>query len=185
MLIFQQSPHFVKGEDLKRKRWPLIPPGNNASARLYISGTPAGESILSEFYQLRRTNIKDLTGFCGFLVGFLGSAPLAWRYLGAQLEGDDFVRGLWLFFGIVLASAVLAGAAGLGAGFLLGGLWERYHRHRRSRRPRRESAPSGNSSPPVDVTASREAPPSAPDPPDGSRQPPQLRIVRGRRRSGP
>lgn len=163
-----------------------MPPRNNVRARLYISGTPAGAPILSEFYQLRRTNIKDLSGFCGFLVGFLGSAPLAWRYLGAQLEGDDFVRGLWLFFGIVLTSAVIAGTAGLAAGVVLGGIWEKYHRHRRSRRPVREAASSGNSPRAIDATGSGDNPQAALPPADESGQrPPQLRIVRGRRRSGP
>ncbi len=51
------------------------------------------------------------------------------------MEGVDFVRALWMFFGIVLFSAITAGAAGLGAGFVLGWAWERYHRHRRRRHP--------------------------------------------------
>lgn len=88
----------------------------------------------SEYYQLRRTTIKDVAAYCGFLIGFLGSAPFAWRYLSAQLESDQFVRGLWYFFGIVGAAAVFSGAAGLGAGFMIGWLWERVHRARRSRR---------------------------------------------------
>lgn len=92
-------------------------------------------TVLSEYYRLRRTNIKDATALVGFLAGFLGSAPIAWAFLGAQMEGVDFVRALWMFFGIVLFSAITAGAAGLGAGSGLGWAWERYHRHRRRRRP--------------------------------------------------
>jgi len=90
-----------------------------------------GAPVKSEFYHLRRTTIKDLSALCGFLVGFLGSAPFAWRFLGGQLEGRDFVRGLWLFFGIVVAAAIITGAIGLGAGILLGRSWEWLHRRRR------------------------------------------------------
>ena len=39
----------------------------------------------SEYYHLRRTAIKDLAAYCGFLLGFLGSAPLAWELLASQL----------------------------------------------------------------------------------------------------
>ena len=90
--------------------------------------------ILSEFYQLRRTTIKDLAAYIGFLIGFIGTAPFAWSLLSDQLAGGAFVRGLWYFFGIVTAGGIFAGIAGLGVGYVGGVLWEQLHRHRRSER---------------------------------------------------
>lgn len=97
---------------------------------------------MSEFYPLRRTEIKDVTALCGFLIGFLGSAPFAWRYLSVQLETGGLVRGLWHFFAVVAVAAVLAGILGLAAGFVMGSLWERYHRHMRGMRAGRGTDPS-------------------------------------------
>lgn len=90
--------------------------------------------MLSEFYHLRRTTIKDLAAYCGFLIGFLGSAPFAWPQLGAEIDRGNFVLGLWYFFGLVAVAAVSMGIVGLGAGFVIGWLWERFHRQRRSKR---------------------------------------------------
>lgn len=91
-----------------------------------------GGAILSEFYQLRRTTIKDLAAYIGFLAGFIGAAPFAWSLLSDQLASGAFVRGLWYFFGIVVAAGIFAGIAGLGLGYVGGVLWEQLHRHRRS-----------------------------------------------------
>jgi hypothetical protein len=44
------------------------------------------------------------------------------------------VRGLWYFFGIVIAAGIFAGVAGLGLGYVGGLLWEQFHRHRRNAR---------------------------------------------------
>ena len=90
--------------------------------------------MLSEFYQLRRTTIKDLAAYCGFLIGFIGSAPFAWPRLTAEIDRGNFVLGLWYFFGFVSLAALSTGSVGLGVGFVLGWLWERYHRYRRARR---------------------------------------------------
>lgn len=103
--------------------------------------------LLSEFYQLRRTSIKDLAAYCGFLIGFLGSAPLAWRYLAAEVEVGNFSQGLWYFFGVVAAAAIFAGTIGLGAGIVVGWLWERYHRHRRTQRQKVRPALPGSAAP--------------------------------------
>ncbi len=43
------------------------------------------------------------------------------------------MRGLWYFFGIVVAAGIFAGIAGLGIGYVAGVLWEQIHRHRRER----------------------------------------------------
>lgn len=83
---------------------------------------------------MRRSAIKDLCAYCAFLVGFLGSAPFAWRYLTLELERGNLSRGLWYFFGIVFAAGLFAGIAGLCAGYVVGWVWEWYHRHRRRER---------------------------------------------------
>lgn len=102
----------------------------------------------SEYYHLRRTAIKDLAAYCGFLLGFLGSAPLAWELLASQLDAGNFARGLWYFFGIVTAAGIFAGIAGLGVGFVVGLSWEQFHRFRRRARAKEkaalEKARSGN-----------------------------------------
>jgi hypothetical protein len=41
------------------------------------------------------------------------------------------VRGLWYFFGIVVAAGIFTGTAGLGIGYAAGIVWEQIHRHRR------------------------------------------------------
>jgi hypothetical protein len=90
--------------------------------------------IQSEFYHLRRTAIKDLASYIGFLAGFIGTAPFAWGLLSDQLASGSFVRGLWYFFGIVVAAGIFAGTAGLGLGYVGGILWEQNHRLRRRRK---------------------------------------------------
>src|SRR6478672_6458113 len=110
--------------------------------------------MLSEFYQLRRTTIKDLAAYCGFLIGFLGSAPLAWPQLTAQVDRGNLVLGLWYFFGLVAVAAVAMGIVGLGAGFVIGWLWERYHRYRRGRTLESVGAPAA----PIRIDAPLESP---------------------------
>jgi hypothetical protein len=100
---------------------------------LYSLCSPNGGSILSEFYHLRRTAIKDLAAYIGFLTGFIGAAPFAWNLLSDQLASGSFVRGLWYFFGIVIAAGIFTGTAGLGLGYACGILWEQLHRGRRAR----------------------------------------------------
>lgn len=96
---------------------------------------PTGSAtIISEFYRLRRTAIKDIAAYLGFLVGFIGSAPFAWGLLAVQLDAGRFARGLWYFFGIVTTAGIFAGIAGLGLGIAAGLLWEQLHRYRRGRK---------------------------------------------------
>jgi hypothetical protein len=87
--------------------------------------------LLSEFYHLRRTAIKDVSAYIGFLAGFIGAAPFAWGLLSDQLASGEFVKGLWYFFGIVVAAGIFTGIAGLGFGIVAGILWEQFHRYRR------------------------------------------------------
>jgi len=103
--------------------------------------------VLSEFYQLRRTTIKDLAAYCGFLIGFIGSAPFAWPRLTAEIDRGNFVLGLWYFFGLVSVAAIATGILGLAAGFVIGWLWERYHRYMRARRSTTKSGGETKSAP--------------------------------------
>lgn len=122
--------------------------------------------MISEFYRLRRTAIKDVVAYLSFLVGFIGSAPFAWGLLAVQLEDGRFARGLWYFFGIVTAAGIFAGVAGLGAGVALGIIWEQVHRYRRRSRASEE----GGARPDV-----REE--QASDSEDVERRSPRLRLV--------
>ena len=103
------------------------------TARLSVR-PPRETAIQSEFYHLRRTAIKDLASYVGFLAGFIGTAPFAWGLLSDQLASGSFVRGLWYFFGIVVAAGIFAGTAGLGIGYIGGIVWEQVHRQRRRKR---------------------------------------------------
>jgi hypothetical protein len=108
----------------------------------------------SEYYHLRRTAIKDLAAYCGFLLGFLGSAPFAWEQLADQLDAGSFARGLWYFFGIVTAAGIFAGIAGLGIGFVIGLSWEQIHRFRRNKHAKQKAKLDAMKS-----SAQREPPP--------------------------
>jgi ribosomal protein S18 acetylase RimI-like enzyme len=83
---------------------------------------------VSEFYSLRRNAITDLSAFFGFLIGFLGSSPIAWPYLQVGFQTQEIVKGFAWFIGITFGAGVLAGVLGLGVGRLLGWLWENSHK---------------------------------------------------------
>ncbi|HUF25666.1 MAG TPA: hypothetical protein VMM18_01695 [Gemmatimonadaceae bacterium] len=95
---------------------------------------------MSEFYRLRRTTIKDVSGYAGFIIGFFGSAPFAWPYLVAQAEDGDFTRGVWHFLLIIGAGAIVCAGIGLVFGAGIGWVWERLHRLRRGDSPVSEVA---------------------------------------------
>ncbi|MEO8577213.1 MAG: hypothetical protein ABI556_10955, partial [Gemmatimonadales bacterium] len=130
--------------------------------------------ILSEFYQLRRTTIKDLASYIGFLAGFIGSAPFAWGLLASELDSGTFVRGLWYFFGIVVAAGIFCGIAGLGIGFVAGSFWEQFHRHRRGRRLERKAILEASN-----IIVEAEEPGSL----GTNDRPPKLRLVGNSRRA--
>lgn len=54
------------------------------------------------------------------------------------------MRGLWYFFGIVIAAGIFAGIAGLGLGYVGGVLWEQIHRHRRGKRLKAKAIAEAN-----------------------------------------
>ncbi|HVF38372.1 MAG TPA: GNAT family N-acetyltransferase [Gemmatimonadaceae bacterium] len=144
---------------------------------------------MSEFYQLRRMAIKDLSAYCGFLVGFLGSAPFAWRLLASQLEAGDFAAGLWYFFGIVSAAGLFGGTAGLVLGFIIGWTWEHFHQRRRARASAMRALNSKETpprDPALEITIGPPEPVRFSDPPrlrlvtsePASRELPQLQTLR-------
>ncbi len=132
-----------------------------------------GGVVQSEFYQLRRTAIKDISAYCAFLLGFIGSAPFAWQLLSAQLESSAFVRGLWYFFALVTVAGLLCGTAGLALGVIAGWIWEQNHRRRRNlpegATQGADSPQSGDSGVAVEDSARTR--------PDDSAESPGLRLV--------
>ena len=83
---------------------------------------------MSEFYSLRRNAITDMSAFFGFLIGFLGSTPIAWPYLQVGFQTQEIVKGFAWFIGITFGAGVVLGVVGLGVGRLLGSVWEGGHR---------------------------------------------------------
>jgi predicted N-acetyltransferase YhbS len=83
---------------------------------------------MSEFYSLRRNAITDMSAFFGFLIGFLGSAPIAWPYLQVGFQSQEIVKGFAWFIGITFGSGVALGILGLGVGRIIGSAWEGSHR---------------------------------------------------------
>lgn len=103
---------------------------------------------MSEFYLIRRNSIADLSAFFGFLVGFLGSAPIAWPFLQVGFQTGEITKGFAYFIAIICGAGVVCGAAGLVLGRAGGWLWERGHRFLRG--PDRAAA--GVSAAPRDPT---------------------------------
>ena len=76
------------------------------------------------------------------MIGFFGSAPLAWPYLSSQAENGDFARGVGVFFAVIAGGAILSGAFGLLLGSGIGWAWEHAHRYRRRRWPTSDRVPT-------------------------------------------
>ncbi len=83
---------------------------------------------MSEFYALRRNAITDMSAFFGFLIGFLGSSPIAWPYLQVGFQTQEIVKGFTWFLGITFGSGVILGVIGLGVGRAIGWFWENTHK---------------------------------------------------------
>ena len=83
---------------------------------------------MSEFYSLRRNAITDVSAFFGFVIGFLGSAPIAYPYLQVGFQSQEIVKGFAWFIGITFGSGVLLAVLGLGVGRAIGWLWENSHK---------------------------------------------------------
>lgn len=83
---------------------------------------------MSEFYALRRNAITDLSAFFGFVIGFLGSSPIAYPYLRVGFQTQEIVKGFTWFIGITMGSGVVLAIVGMGVGRALGVLWEGTHK---------------------------------------------------------
>lgn len=90
---------------------------------------------MSEFYLIRRNSIADLSAFFGFLVGFLGSAPIAWPFLQVGFQTGEITKGFAYFISIICGAGVVCGAIGLLLGRAGGWVWERGHRFLRAHGP--------------------------------------------------
>lgn len=107
---------------------------------------------MSEFYSLRRNAITDLSAFFGFLIGFLGSTPLAWPYLQVGFQTQEIVKGFAWFIAITFGAGVALGIVGLGVGRMVGSVWEGGHRVVRKAKGKEfavDDAPPPASEPPV------------------------------------
>jgi GNAT superfamily N-acetyltransferase len=89
---------------------------------------------MSDFYRRRRVVIEDATALLTFFLGFVWSGAFAWPFLADQVDQGDMIRGLAYFLSLVLGTGIVMGLIGLEAGNLLGGVWERYHKHHRESR---------------------------------------------------
>jgi ribosomal protein S18 acetylase RimI-like enzyme len=83
---------------------------------------------VSEFYSLRRNAITDISAFFGFLIGFLGSSPVAYPYLRVGFQTQEIVKGFTWFIGITFGSGIVLGVAGMAVGRAIGWLWENSHK---------------------------------------------------------
>lgn len=81
------------------------------------------------------------------------------------------MRGLWFFFGIVIAVGIFSGIAGLGLGYVGGLLWEQFHRHQRSERSKQKEI--------VEASTIKADEPSPPPSIRLDDQPPRLQLVGG------
>lgn len=89
---------------------------------------PSALYPLSEFYSLRRNAITDVSAFFGFLIGFLGSSPVAYPYLRVGFQTQEIVKGFTWFIGITFGTGVVLGIAGMILGRGIGWLWENSHK---------------------------------------------------------
>jgi len=87
---------------------------------------------MSDFYQRRRTAIKDATALLTFFLGYVFAGAFAWPLLKAELDRGDIVRGLSYILATALITGVVAGGIGLEIGAALGCAWEQYHRAHRA-----------------------------------------------------
>ncbi len=87
---------------------------------------------MSEFYEQRRTSIKDGVALVAFMLGWFAAGPFAWPYITEAFDSGDPAKGVLRFLLVVFAGGVVFGLLGLGIGSGAGLAWEQYHRRRRS-----------------------------------------------------
>ena len=102
---------------------------------------------MSEFYSLRRNAITDISAFFGFLIGFIGSSPVAYPYLRVGFQTQEIVKGFTWFIGITFGTGVVLGIAGMIVGRGVGWFWENSHKVIRRARGQELAIPSASSAP--------------------------------------
>lgn len=88
-----------------------------------------------DFYKPRRGEMADTSAYLGFLVGFLGAAPLAWNALTSSFDENvgDATMGVARFAAVLVVTGLVTGALGYGLGAASGFAWEKRHRARNPR----------------------------------------------------
>jgi ribosomal protein S18 acetylase RimI-like enzyme len=89
---------------------------------------PTRAPRVSEFYSLRRNAITDISAFFGFLIGFLGSSPVAYPYLRVGFQTQEIVKGFTWFIGITFGTGIALAIVGMGVGRVVGWFWENSHK---------------------------------------------------------
>ena len=83
---------------------------------------------MSEFYSLRRNAITDISAFFGFVIGFIGSSPIAYPFLRVGFQTQEIVKGFAWFIGITFGAGIVLALVGMGVGRVLGWFWENSHK---------------------------------------------------------
>jgi len=131
---------------------------------------------MSEFYSLRRNAITDLSAFFGFLIGFLGSSPIAYPYLQVGFQSQEIVKGFAWFIAITFGSGVALGVVGLGVGRMLGSIWEGGHRVVRRAKGQEFPIEAAEIEPPAVARDFALVPPTL-YPPDAGARPSSIRMT--------
>jgi GNAT superfamily N-acetyltransferase len=69
-----------------------------------------------------------MSAFFGFLIGFLGSSPVAYPYLRVGFQTQEIVKGFTWFIGITFGTGVVLAIVGMAVGRAIGWFWENSHK---------------------------------------------------------
>ncbi len=99
-----------------------------------MSGRGHEERTLSDYYVIRRSRITDAAAFIGFAIGLMAAVALRWQILNVNFRHGNFARAVYDFAKMMLWWGLLGGVIGIGAGYIAGMSWERFHLRRRRRK---------------------------------------------------
>jgi GNAT superfamily N-acetyltransferase len=85
----------------------------------------------SEFYEPRRTSIRDGVALIAFILGWFASAPFAWPFIKDGFDTGNPTVGVFRFAVVVFGAGLACGIIGMGIGAVAGWCWEALHRRRR------------------------------------------------------
>jgi membrane associated rhomboid family serine protease len=92
------------------------------------------------YYRSRREDFAAGLAITGGIFAALLRAVHQWLLIVRGVRRLDPAHGLLAFMWVVGKAACLGAAVGFAAGWLLGFLWERWHRRRRARRRMEEAS---------------------------------------------